>query len=243
MQCYERRYRHVMVTGASRGIGRKIVETFTSLDDRVSCCARSENYDGPVSDNNPFYAPCDVSNHAAVRAFVNAAVDHLGPVDVLVNNAGIVRDKSIALMAPEEWDEVVRTNLYGAFNFCNAIAMQMMRRRTGVILNISSVAGVTGNRGQANYSAAKGGVNTLTRTLARELGPSGVRVNAIAPGFIETDMTASLPEATRTTARSTIPLGRFGAVDEVASVAAFLCSSEAGYITGQVLRVDGGMVL
>lgn len=236
--------RHVLVTGSTRGIGRKIVERFAGLGDRISCCARSKHCDIDAANAGDFYyAPCDVSDRADVSSFIDAAVDRLGAVDVLVNNAGIARDRSIALMAPEEWDLVVRTNLYGVFNFCNLVALSMMRRGGGVILNISSVAGVTGNRGQANYSAAKGGVNTLTRTLARELGPSGGRVNAIAPGFIETDMTVNLSEAAQKAARSAIPLRRFGTVDEVASVATFLCSPEAGYINGQVLRVDGGMVL
>ena len=160
-----------------------------------------------------------------------------------MNNAGINQGKSSPLMSSESWDEVIRTNLYGTFHLCRAATSGLIKNQAGVILNVSSVAGVTGNRGQANYSAAKGGISALTLTLAKELGPFGIRVNAVAPGFIETDMTSDLPPKAKQLVRRSVPLRRFGSVSDVASLVTFLCSPQASYITGQIIRIDGELVL
>lgn len=235
--------RHIIVSGASRGIGKAIAENFLLLGDNVSVCSRN----GPAADEklptSLLHCRCDVSVPEQVNHFVKTAVDNFGPIDVLVNNAGINQDKSIPLMSDESWGEVIRTNLYGTFHLCRAAAIGMIKNQEGVILNVSSVAGVSGNRGQANYSAAKGGINALTLTLAKELGPSGIRVNAVAPGFIETDMTGDLLPKAKQLVRRSVPLRRFGSVSDVAALVTFLCSPQASYITGQVIRIDGGLVL
>ncbi len=235
--------RHVMVTGASRGIGKAIAEAFLLLGDNVSVCSRREPTPAEEASSNFLQFRCDVSVPEQVDHFIETAVDRFGPIDVLVNNAGINQDKSFPLMSAESWDEVIKTNLYGTFHFCRAVISGMIKNQAGVILNVSSVAGVTGNRGQANYSAAKGGVNALTLTLAKELGPFGIRVNAVAPGFIETDMTNDLPPKAKQLVRRSVPLRRFGSTSDVASLVTFLCGPQASYITGQIIRLDGGLVL
>ena len=232
-----------MISGATREIGKAIAEAFLLLGDNVSVCSRHEPIPIKEASTNSLQCRCDASVPKQVAHFIETAVDHFGPIDVLVNNAGINQGKSSPLMSSESWDEVIRTNLYGTFHLCRAATSGLIKNQAGVILNVSSVAGVTGNRGQANYSAAKGGINALTLTLAKELGPFGIRVNAVAPGFIETDMTSDLPPKAKQLVRRSVPLRRFGSVSDVASLVTFLCSPQASYITGQIIRIDGELVL
>lgn len=232
-----------MISRATREIGKAIAEAFLLLGDNVSACSRHEPIPIKEASTNSLQCRCDASVPKQVAHFIETAVDHFGPIDVLVNNAGINQGKSSPLMSSESWDEVIRTNLYGTFHLCRAATSGLIKNQAGVILNVSSVAGVTGNRGQANYSAAKGGINALTLTLAKELGPFGIRVNAVAPGFIETDMTSDLPPKAKQLVRRSVPLRRFGSVSDVASLVTFLCSPQASYITGQIIRIDGELVL
>ena len=174
-------------------------------------------------------------------ALVQSTLDGLGGLDIVVNNAGIARDGLIVRMSDEDWDAVIGTNLTGVFNVTRAATRHLMKQRSGSIINVTSVIGLVGNAGQSNYAAAKAGVIGLTKSVAKELAASGVRVNAVAPGFIATDMTAELPESVCEAARGQIALGRFGSPDDVANAVAFLASEEAGYITGQTLAIDGGM--
>lgn len=232
-----------MISRATREIGKAIAEAFLLLGDNVSACSRHEPIPIKEASTNSLQCRCDASVPKQVAHFIETAVDHFGPIDVLVNNAGINQGKSSPLMSSESWDEVIRTNLYGTFHLCRAATSGLIKNQAGVILNVSSVAGVTGNRGQANYSAAKGGISALTLTLAKELGPFGIRVNAVAPGFIETDMTSDLPPKAKQLVRRSVPLRRFGSVSDVASLVTFLCSPQASYITGQIIRIDGELVL
>jgi 3-oxoacyl-[acyl-carrier protein] reductase len=190
-----------------------------------------------------YHAPCDVASHEAVRAFVKQAEDELGPVRALVNSAGIVRDKPLALMERKDWSAVLDTNLTGTFNFCHSTVLGLMKRRVGAVVNISSVAGVYGNAAQTNYAATKAGIIGMSKALAKEVGPYGIRVNVVAPGFIETDMTASVAEKARERLTRSVALGRPGQVQHVADAVAFLLSDQASYITGHVLHVDGGIAL
>ena len=184
---------------------------------------------------------CDVSKTDEVKALVDAALQQFGAVHILVNNAGITRDGLLMTMKEDAWDQVLDTNLKGAFLTMKAVARTMMKQRYGRIVNLSSVVGLHGNAGQVNYAASKAGVIGMTKSLAKELASRGVTVNAVAPGFIDTDMTAALPQAARDALLPTIPTQRLGAAEEVAQAVAFLASDQAAYITGQVLAVDGGM--
>ena len=186
---------------------------------------------------------CDVSDSAQVKTLVDTATTAFGRIDILVNNAGITRDGLLMTMKEEDFDAVTATNLKGTFLCMKAVARQMMRQRYGRIVNLSSVVGVRGNAGQVNYAASKAGVIGMTKSLAKELASRGVTVNAIAPGFIETDMTAAMPEAAKTATLASIPMGRLGQAEDVARAIAFLAAEESGYITGQVLCVDGGMAM
>ncbi|MGH7002190.1 MAG: SDR family oxidoreductase, partial [Stellaceae bacterium] len=185
----------------------------------------------------------DVSELQNAREMVNAVKKEFGAIDGLVNNAGLTRDKLLVMLTEEDWSEVLRVNLTGAFNFARAAAFIMMKAKRGVVLNITSISGLVGMAGQVNYSASKAGLIGLTKAMAKELGRMNVRVNALALGFIETDMTAALPEANRAAALEMVPLGRFGRVEEVAPVAAFMLSDAAAYISGAVIQVDGGLAM
>ncbi len=239
-----------IVTGAGRGIGRAITLQFANEGARVACVSRTEQNAKKVADEiNALRAdaakayPVDVADHAAVQKVGGKILDDFGRADILVNNAGVTRDGLAMRMSLEDWDVVINTNLRGAFSFTQAIIRAMIKQRSGRIINISSVIGLMGNAGQTNYGASKAGLIGFTKSLARELASRNITVNAVAPGFVTTDMTAGLSEDIKKTIHAKIPLGRTATPEEIASAVVFLASAEAGYITGQVVCVDGGIVM
>ncbi|SFA41921.1 3-oxoacyl-[acyl-carrier-protein] reductase [Parageobacillus thermantarcticus] len=239
-----------LVTGASRGIGRAIALELARQGAKVAV-----NYAGSEAKANEvveeiknmggeaFAIQADVSDAKAVEQMVKAVLERFERIDILVNNAGITRDNLLMRMKEEEWDDVININLKGVFNCTKAVTRPMMKQRYGRIVNIASIVGVMGNPGQANYVAAKAGVIGLTKTAARELASRNITVNAVAPGFITTDMTERLSEEIKTEMLKQIPLARFGEPEDVAKVVSFLVSDAASYMTGQTLHVDGGMVM
>ena len=239
-----------VVTGGSRGIGRAVcLELARGGANVVLCYAGNEAAAQETVQRceelgaSALAVRCDVADAGQVKALVDAAVSRFGAVHILVNNAGITRDNLLMLMKEEEFDDVINTNLKGAFLSMKAVARGMMKQKYGRIVNLSSVVGLRGNAGQMNYAASKAGVIGLTKSMAKELATRGITVNAVAPGFIETDMTAAMPEAAKAATLAAIPMARLGTAEDVAKTVAFLASEEAGYITGQVLAVDGGMAM
>ncbi|MCF6137073.1 3-oxoacyl-[acyl-carrier-protein] reductase [Pseudalkalibacillus berkeleyi] len=239
-----------LVTGASRGIGRAI-----AIDLARQGVSVAVNYSGSEErarqvveeiqeqGGKAFAIQSDVASVDSVTSMIKEVVSTFGSLDILVNNAGITRDNLIMRMKEEEWDAVINTNLKGVFNCTKAVTRQMMKQRSGRIINIASIVGVSGNPGQANYVAAKAGVIGLTKTTAKELSSRGITVNAVAPGFIETDMTEALETNVKDEMMKQIPLSRLGRPEDIASAVRFLAGDEASYITGQTLHVDGGMVM
>jgi len=238
--------RVAIVTGASRGIGLAIAAELSAAGAVVACVSRgldgAEAAAGTLEGQARGYA-CDVVDPDACVGLVKAVEEDLGPPDILVNNAGVTRDNLLVRLKDDDWTTVIDTNLRGAFNMTRAVARGMMRRRAGRIINIASVVGLTGNRGQANYAASKAGLVGFSKSAALELSSRGVLVNAVAPGFIETDMTAQLGDDTREGLAERIPLGRIGSASDVAGVVRFLAGPASSYMTGQVIVVDGGMVM
>jgi 3-oxoacyl-[acyl-carrier protein] reductase len=239
-----------LVTGASRGIGREIALELARQGANVAVnFAGSEAKANEVVDEikalgrDAFTVKCNVANPDEVSEMVKAAIERFGRLDIVVNNAGITRDNLLMRMKEQEWDDVINTNLKGVFLVTKAVTRQMMKQRVGRIINIASIVGVSGNPGQANYVAAKAGVIGLTKTTAKELASRNITVNAIAPGFITTDMTDTLPEDVKVEMLKQIPLARLGEPKDIAKMAAFLASDDASYITGQTLHIDGGMVM
>lgn len=239
-----------IVTGGSRGIGRAIAVALAAEGAKVAVvyagnAAAAEETLALIKEQggNAVAMQCDVADDAAVSAMVSAVKDQFGSVDILVNNAGITRDGLLMRMKESDWQAVLDTNLTGVFHCTKAVAKLMMKQRSGAIVNITSVVGQTGNAGQANYAAAKAGMIGFTKSVAKELASRGIRVNAVAPGCIDTDMTAVLSDAVKDAMLSSIPLGRVAQPEEVAKAVVFLTSDNASYITGQVLNVDGGMVM
>jgi 3-oxoacyl-[acyl-carrier protein] reductase len=238
-----------IVTGAGRGIGRAIALRLASEGARVACVSRTQQNAQNVADeiNAPRLAAkayaVDVADHAAVQKVGARILEEFGRADILVNNAGVRRDALAMRMSVEDWDAVIGTNLRGAFSFTQAIVRAMTKQRSGRIINISSVIGLMGNAGQTNYAASKAGLIGFTKSLARELASRNITVNVVAPGFVTTDMTAALSDEIKNTIHAKIPLGRTATPEEIANAVVFLASAEAGYITGQVLCVDGGIVM
>lgn len=242
--------RIALVTGASRGIGRGIAKKLASLGAMVLV-----NYNGSEEKARAVAAEiikdggqaqcvgCDVSDFAACGSMIEEIIKEYGRVDILVNNAGVTRDNLIMRMSEEDYDRVLDTNLKGAFNTIRHLSKHFLKQRSGKIVNISSVSGVLGNAGQANYSASKAGLIGLTKSVARELASRGVCVNAVAPGFIDTDMTQALSEKAREAGVAAVPMGKMGSVEDIAETVAFLAGDRSNYITGQVICVDGGMAI
>ncbi len=233
-----------IVTGGSRGIGAAIAAKFRAEGAIVYTFSRSAPAmsEGEKAENlRDYWFSCDVSDEASVEAAVSSVLAKEGKIDILVNNAGITRDGLLMRMKSEDWDAVLDTNLKSAFLLSRAVLRSMLKRREGCILNVSSVVGIVGNGGQTNYSASKAGLIGFTKSLAREVASRNLRVNAIAPGFIETSMTDKIPEEFKQKLKDSIPLGRVGEAEEAANAALFLCSPLASYLTGVVLQVDGGM--
>jgi 3-oxoacyl-[acyl-carrier protein] reductase len=239
-----------VVTGAGRGIGAAIARELCTAGARIAVVSRTEANSRKVSEEiNRGCADCsrpyalDVADAGAVKEAADAIVKEFGSLDILVNNAGITRDGLMMRMSEDDWNQVLQTNLTGSFNWCQAAQRSMMKARWGRIINITSVIGLIGNFGQANYAASKAGLIGLTKSLAREVAARNITVNAIAPGFITTDMTSELKAEIAEAIREKIPLGTFGEPEDIARVTAFLCGPGGRYITGQVLTVDGGMVM
>ncbi|MGH2900089.1 MAG: 3-oxoacyl-ACP reductase FabG [Solirubrobacteraceae bacterium] len=237
-----------LVTGGSRGIGRAIAEDLaaagaTVVFTYVSNPTAAAETEKAISEagGRAKAVKCDVADHEAVEALVASIVQEHQGLDIAVNNAGITRDQLILRMKPDDFDAVIGTNLRGAWSVCKAVVKPMMKRRAGRIINLSSVVAEMGNAGQTNYAASKGGLEALTRSLAREIGSRAITVNAVAPGFVDTDMTRELSEEVRKALLERIPLGRLGSTAEIAGVVRFLASDAAGYITGQVIHVNGGL--
>ncbi len=239
-----------VVTGAGRGIGRAIALQFAELGAKVvvnyrNSIAQVEELLTAIRNagGDAFAVRADISKEEEAKSLISAAVEHYGRVDILVNNAGVTRDNLLMRMTEEEFDSVIDINLKGTFFCLKHAATVMLKQRSGRIINISSVVGLTGNVGQTNYAASKAGVIGMTKTAARELASRGITVNAVAPGFIQTEMTDVLPDKVKEANIANIPLKRFGTAVDIAAAVSFLASESAGYITGQVLQVDGGMVM
>ncbi len=238
-----------LVTGAGRGIGRAIALGFAKEGaDIAAADINKQDTDKTCGDiectgSKALSIQMDVTNPADVAEAVNKILDKFSKVDILINNAGITKDNLLLRMSHAEWEAVLSVNLSGSFNCIKAVSRPMIKQRSGKIVSIASIIGIIGNAGQANYSASKAGIIALTKTAAKELASRNINVNAVAPGFIETEMTARLPEELKNKMKEAIPLGRFGKPDDVAAVCMFLSSEDAGYITGQTIVVDGGMVM
>jgi 3-oxoacyl-[acyl-carrier protein] reductase len=239
-----------VVTGSARGIGLAISKGLANRGANIVLNDVVDQDDAAEAINivkalggQVLYVQADISQTAQSKKLMEEAVREFSRIDLLVNNAGITRDNLLLRMKEDDWDAVIAINLKGTFNCMQAAAKYMMKQRSGSIVNISSIVGVYGNAGQANYSASKAGVIGLTKTAAKELAPRGIRVNAVAPGFIETTMTKKLPPETREKVVERIPLGKFGGPHDVAALVCFLASKEAGYITGQIIGLDGGLVI
>lgn len=242
--------RTILVTGGSRGIGRGICMAFAQPGSRIyfnyaSAADAAVETEKLVADagGKATGMRVNVASEKEVAEFVGRALDETGRIDVLVNNAGIARDGLIVRMKEADWDDVLDINLKGSFNCIKAVAKSMIKQHAGRIINVSSVVGASGNPGQANYVASKAGIIGLTKAVAKELAPRGITANAVAPGYIATDMTTALPEKAREAMVSQIPLGRVGAPEDIAAAVVFLASDGAAYITGQVIHVNGGMYM
>jgi 3-oxoacyl-[acyl-carrier protein] reductase len=238
--------KNALVTGSTRGIGRSIAETLAKAGARVAVVGRdlekAREAAAAVGNGAQGFA-CDVTDTAAIAKLVSDVEAAFGSIDILVNNAGITRDNLVMRLKDEDWDAVIDANLRGAFAAIRAVSRGMMKKRSGRIINISSIVGIIGNKGQANYAASKAGLIALTKSVAKELGSRNILVNAVAPGFIETEMTAAMTPEAREGLGKQIALERLGTPQDVAAMVAFLASDLASYITGQVLIVDGGMVM
>jgi 3-oxoacyl-[acyl-carrier protein] reductase len=238
-----------IVTGASRGIGRVIAEQMAKAGTKTVCVSRSFNDVEKVAKyvnkqgSTAIAMACDISNGKQFQKLAKSVIEIFGSIDILVNNAGVTKDNLIMRMSDDDWNVVIDTNLKGAFNGTKAVTRHMMKQRCGRIINISSVVGLIGNAGQANYAASKAGLIGLTKATAKELASREITANCIAPGYIETDMTNQLSEKMKNAVIEQIPLGRIGQATDIAAIVCFLASEEAGYITGQTFTVDGGMVM
>jgi 3-oxoacyl-[acyl-carrier protein] reductase len=239
-----------VVTGGGRGIGAAIARKLAGegADIVINDIAQGEAGDQLLTDlkaggNKAIFIAADISKTADAKRLIEESIKEMGRIDILVNNAGITRDNLIMRMSEEEWDSVIAVNLKGTFNCIQAVTRPMLKQRSGAIVNLASVVGLAGNPGQANYSASKAGVIALTKTAAKELASRGIRVNAVAPGFIETDMTKKLPEEYSVKLKEAIPLGVFGNPENVADVVAFLAGDDAAYVTGEIIKIDGGLFI
>tara|TARA_B100001029_G_C15059749_1_gene457383 strand:- start:2144 stop:2896 length:753 start_codon:yes stop_codon:yes gene_type:complete len=249
MKLYDLKNKVSIVTGASQGIGKSIAIKLANYGSKIMLVSRNKNKLQDVQklilsiNSEAIIQTADVSKYDEFSSIIANTIKEWGKIDILVNNAGITRDNIIIRMQEDDWDKVINVNLKGCFNGIKTVAKQMMKNKGGRIINITSVIGLTGNSGQSNYAASKAGIIALTKSMAKELGKRNITINAVAPGYIETNMTKELSENLKEQMVSSIPLGKLGKPDDVANMVCFLASKEAEYITGQTFNVDGGMVM